>query len=59
MSNAQYTNVNNVKRVKQTHDDKHNLETRWQLIFKRRKRVEEDFQTPDLVRTCTHVVEQR
>jgi len=22
MSNAQYTNVNNVKRVKQTHDDK-------------------------------------
>jgi len=24
MSNAQYTNVNNVKRVKQTHDDKHN-----------------------------------
>jgi len=24
MSNAQYTNVNNVKRVKLTHDDKHN-----------------------------------
>jgi len=24
MSNAQYTNVNNVKRVKQAHDDKHN-----------------------------------
>jgi len=24
MSNAQYTNVNNFKRVKQTHDDKHN-----------------------------------
>jgi len=24
MSNAQNTNVNNVKRVKQTHDDKHN-----------------------------------
>jgi len=23
MSNAQYTNINNVKRVKQTHDDKH------------------------------------
>jgi len=56
MSNAQYTNVNNVKRVKQTHDDKHNTkqtqhETRWQQIYKRRKRVEEDFQTPDVVRT--------
>jgi len=25
MSNAQYTNVNNIKRVKQTHDDKHNM----------------------------------
>jgi len=25
MSNEQYTNVNNVKRVKQTHDDKHNM----------------------------------
>jgi len=24
MSNAQYTNVNKVKRFKQTHDDKHN-----------------------------------
>jgi len=24
MSNAQYTNFNNVKRDKQTHDDKHN-----------------------------------
>jgi len=24
MSYAQYTNVNNVKRVKQTHKDKHN-----------------------------------
>jgi len=24
MSNAQYTYVNNLKRVKQTHDDKHN-----------------------------------
>jgi len=24
MSNAQYTNVKNVKLVKQTHDDKHN-----------------------------------
>jgi len=24
MPNAQYTNVNIVKRVKQTHDDKHN-----------------------------------
>jgi len=24
MTNAQYTNVNDVKRVKQTHDDKHN-----------------------------------
>jgi len=27
MPNAQYTNVNNVKRVKQTHDDKHNTKT--------------------------------
>jgi len=49
MSNAQYTNVNNVKRVKQTHNDKH--ETQWQLIYMPRKRVEEDFQTADVVRT--------
>jgi len=45
MSNAQYTNVSNVKLVKQRHDDKHNTK------YKRRERVEEDFQTPDVWRT--------
>jgi len=41
-------NVNNVKHVKQTRDDKNNTKHDEQS-YMRRKRVEENVQTPDLV----------
>jgi len=65
MSNAQYTNVNNVKRVKQTHDDKHNTKHDGSLFISGRKRVKEEDdgvakqrRRADVVITWTHVVEQ-
>jgi len=51
MSNAQYANVKNV-------ESRWQHESRWQLIYKRPKCCWR-FQTPDVVRTWTHVVEQR
>jgi len=49
MSYAQYTNINYVKRVKQTHNGS------W--FISAEKELKEDFQTPDVVRTWKHVVE--
>jgi len=57
MSNAQYTNVNDVKRVKQTHNDKHWTRNTMAADM-RRKLCWRRFETLDVVSTWTHVVEQ-
>jgi len=43
MSNAQYTNVNNVKRVKQKHDDKHNTKHDDSLFISAQKELKKIF----------------
>jgi len=53
MPNGQYTNVNNVKRVKQTHDDKHNTkhDSSWfNLIISAEKELKKIFKLRTYIR---------